>query len=344
MIRLHFSMTTILLGLATLAVAAPVPAESKTPISAENADQVSAITDFPKRANTIRPGSKPGELVLVDWNGGAEVVDDTNFRTILTLAKNAKPSDLALSPDGKLAAWTEPNRTSYTVQETDGGKSFEIEIGKMPCDVAFTPDGKHLAIGYLYSKPRSEGEGYSEIRLFDVKGKFIRAFEQNGYGATKPVFSTDGKLLAVSNRNCGTQIFDVATGKLLHFFEKRMTQEVAFSPDGKMLAAGYVDGTVAVYDVANGKLLKSEASGCKEIYSVAWNPKGDVLASSGREGKIVLWEPGTLKKLKELDAPFWVIQVRFTADGTRLLTSSAADWSAKTDRKIAVWAIPKGKR
>jgi WD40 repeat protein len=67
-----------------------------------------------------------------------------------------------------------------------------------------------------------------------------------------------------------------------------------------------------------------------------------VLATSGRDGKIVLWEPIQLKPLKELDAAFWVIQVRFTADGTRLLSSSAADHGGVMDRKIVVWAVADG--
>jgi WD40 repeat protein len=92
--------------------------------------------------------------------------------------------------------------------------------------------------------------------------------------------------------------------------------------------------------VATGELLHSWPSGGGEVYSVDWNPKGDVLATSGPGGKIVLWEPGELKKLKELDATDWVYQVRFTADGTRLLSS---EYSTGTkDRKIVVWAVPNG--
>src|SRR3712207_7114215 len=48
--------------------------------------------------------------------------------------------------------------------------------------------------------------------------------------------SPDGAKLAVSNRNHETQVFEVATGKLLHKFDKRMTQDVAFRPDGKVIA------------------------------------------------------------------------------------------------------------
>jgi WD40 repeat protein len=80
-------------------------------------------------------------------------------------------------------------------------------------------------------------------------------------------------------------------------------------------------------------------SGCKEVYSVDWSPKGDVLATSGHTGKIVLWEPTKMARLAELDSPQWVIQVKFTADGGRLLSSGAADNTAQTERKIIVWSV-----
>lgn len=332
------------------AIPATAPAEEKpkTTISAENAHRVEFRTHAATPADRLVRGPKPGELILQSsvmtgprtWTYTAEVVDDTTLRQVRPLAKGRQPTHVAVSPDGKLAAFTEREGTVYTVEEIATGKSFDIEIGRMPCDAAFSPDGKLLAIGYLFSKPRSEGEGYSEVRLFDTAGKLVRTLGQNGYGSVRPVFSPDGKILAAGNRNRVTQLFDVATGKLLHELDKRMTHEIAFSPDGKTLAAGYVDGTVALWDVATGKLLRSAPSGGKEVYSVDWSPKGDVLASSGFGGKIVLWEPGKLTKLKELDADTWVLQVRFTSDGTRLL--SANDHAMKDERRVSVWAVPGG--
>jgi len=326
-------------------IAAPAPKEVPvTPISAENAGQVKPILEVPKTVNRIVRGPNRGALILYDRSAAAEVVDDITLRPIRKLLKDHRPTDLAISLDGKLVAFMERNSSGYTVRETDGDKSFEIEIGGNPGYAAFSPDGKLLAIGFTHwaQNAGNAGEGYSDTRLYDLKGKLVRTLEKTGAGAVHPVFSPDGKTLAVGNRNYETQLFDVATGKLLHKLDRRMTQEVAFRPDGKVLAEGYVDGTVGFWDVATGKLLHSEASGCKEIYSVDWSPKGDVLATSGREGKIILWEPGKLTKLKELDAPFWVIQVRFTADGGRLLTSSAADYGGPADRKVVIWSVPGG--
>lgn len=147
----------------------------------------------------------------------------------------------------------------------------------------------------------------------------------------------------MGNRNHITQLCDPTTGKVLHSLDRRMTQEIAFSPDSRFLAAGYVDGHVGIWDVAKGESLIVKDSGCKEVYSVAWNSKGDLLATAGRDGKVILWEPKTMKKLRELDVGFWVIQVRFNFDGTRIYTSSASDHTANSDRKIGVWSIPEKK-
>ena len=347
MTRLNpLSLAVTLPCLAAFSIAASVlelKEAQTTPISAENANQVRSVMEVPRCVDEIVRGPRHGELVLMDCNDAAEVVDETGLRTVRALAEGHRPIDIAVSPDGKLVAWTERHQTTWTVRETAGGETLDIEIGGRPGRAAFSPDGKILAIGYTYWEPDVEGKGYSEMRLFDVTGQLIRTLERSGPGShLQPVFSPDGKTLAVGNRNYETQLFDVATGKLLRRLGKEMTQEVAFSPDGKTLAAGYVDGTVALWDVATGELLRSAPSGCKEIYAVDWSPKGDVLATSGRGGKIILWEPGGLEKLKELDAPYWVIKVRFTADGTRLLTSSASDHMALRDRKIVVWAVADG--
>jgi len=51
-----------------------------------------------------------------------------------------------------------------------------------------------------------------------------------------------------------------------------------------------------------------------------------------------LWEPEKLAKLKELDAGSWVVQVRFTADGSRLLTASGSNYG-NTNHKIEAWGV-----
>lgn len=327
-------------------VAANKAKPNRVVISVENAKQVRSISEVEtgKRITNIIRGPQSGELIVINGAGRVEVVDDDSLATQREVTKFPL-EDFAISSDGKSMMWLEKGKKSFTFtdvsDEIAGGKTISIDLDDKfePGYSAINSNGTLIAIGKTFWDPVAEGAGYSEMSLYDRSGKLVHALEKSGAGTLRPVFSPDGKMLAVGNRNYETRLFDVATGKLLHSLSKKMTHEIAFSPDGKTLAAGYTDGMVSLWDVASGKLLKSERSGCDEVYSVDWSPKGDLLVTSGLHGKIVLWDAPALTRLKELEAPEWVIRVRFTADGTRVISSSAADASAKKDLKLTVWAI-----
>ncbi len=324
--------------LPALVFAAPVPKSTAKPITTDNADKVRSVSSVERRAYRLLAGPARGELIAFEHDGPAEVLDEATLKPLRTLAGKQNVTDFAVSRDGKHTAWLERGSKNYTL--ATGDKTIQIEIGQYAGNAAFSPDGKTLAIGHTVWVQNGPGVNFSEVRLYDLSGKLVRTLEQSGPGGLTLVFSPDGKTLAVGNRNHETKLFDAATGKLLHALDKKMTQEIAFSPDGKTLAAGYVDGTVGLWEVATGVATVAVAAvGYEEVYAVAWNLKGDVLATAGRGGKVILWEPREMKKLKELDAGSWVIQVRFTSDGSRLLTSSASDHSAKSDRKIEVWGL-----
>lgn len=334
------------LSLLAIAIAAdtPKPREFKTPITAENAARLKSVEVVPGKVDRILRGPGRGELILSDWMKGAVVVSESSLRTLRPIAEGQKELYLDISPDGKRIAWHSGLSKTLTVQNAADAKSFTINFEHDPSGTSFSPDGKLIAIGSMYWDPKMMGAGHSELMLFDAAGKHLKTFARTPPGALTPAFSPDGKTLAVGNRNAETILHEAATGKILHTLDKKMTQEIAFSPDGKTLATGYVDGMVALWDVETGKLLHSVASGCKEVYSLDWSPKGDLLATAGLEGRPVLWDIRELTKLKELDAMDWVGQIRFTADGTRLLTASATVRvigmnSIETDSRITVWAV-----
>ena len=313
----------------------------KKTISIENVNQLKPVFEVEKRANRIVIGPKKGELTLLDRGRQVEVVDDVTLSTLRQFGPIQWPQDFEISSNGQYMAWNEIHKPGYTLTRVVDDHSVFIPLGKTPGYARFSPDSKYLAIGDTIWSEVAEGRGYNEMKLFDLTGKLIRKFEQTGSpGALKPVFSPNGKILAVSNRNDVTQLYDVATGKRLHSLGKAMTQEITFSPDGKTLAAGYVDGAVALWDVATGMLRSERPSGGNEVFSIDFSIDGKVLVSSGKGGKIVFWNAKTLEQLHVLEAPVWVAQVKFTPDGTRLLSSSSSDYGAEHDRKIVVWALP----
>jgi WD40 repeat protein len=145
----------------------------------------------------------------------------------------------------------------------------------------------------------------------------------------------------VGNRNFTTRLFDASTGELLHILDKKMSHQLKFHPNGKTLAVAYVDGSVGLWNVADGKLLHMAQTRAKEIYVLDWSPGGEILATAGLHGSLTLWDPKDLSVLKELSVPEWVISIKFSPDGTRLLTAGGADAAPSRTEKVQVWGLPK---
>jgi len=324
----------------TRSQSAEPPSQVTAPlISPANANKIRRVTELQKRVYRILRGPKPDELAFFELFKLVEIVDDVNFRPLRKLADQSEPDDFALSRDGRFAAWHAGRSKVYVVQDLEDGKTVEVSLENTPGFARFSGDRKLLAVGDTFWSPNAEGEGTSVMKLFDLSGKLVRTLESPGPGAMTPVFSPDGKTLAVGNRNYQTRLFEVATGKLLHTLRRKMTHEIAFSPKGDVLAAGYVDGAVVLWDVATGEARHSFENSAKEVNTLDWNPKGDVLVSAGAGGKISLWDPDKLEALAELDSPGYVANVRFTADGTRLLSAGQIGIGQNAERKVVVWAV-----
>ena len=331
---------------------ARVPTKTAEPITLANVNNVGLLSEVKHAAMYLELGPGPNELLLFPRNG-ITVVDDKNLKLIREIDKD-QTRGFTRSRDQSLTSWLEGTKTILRNEKT--GKTVEIDAGKRPGSAAFSPDNTLIAIGEaVTTNPRVEGSGFSVMRVFDTStGKLVHKLDtgDKGAGAVRPVFSPNGKLLAVSNRNYETRIFEVATGKRLHELPKRMTHEIAFSPDGKTLAATYVDGQLGLWDVETGKELHMVESGCPEIYSVAWNSTGDLLATcspaGGKRGpnntftrmpgKVLLWNAKTFKVEKELMDVKWSGRVRFTRDNTRIVATVMKTRTLDDSPRVAIWS------
>jgi len=119
---------------------------------------------------------------------------------------------------------------------------------------------------------------------------------------------------------------------------------VAFSPTGDRLATTGDSGIINVWDIsallntptgitsAQPILTFSNEAG---INSIAFSPDGMSLATGDYNGKLVIWDVSTGKKIKTISAhDDTITKVAYSPDGTRLATASwdgtAKLWDAKT--------------
>jgi WD40 repeat protein len=229
---------------------------------------------------------------------------------------------VAFSPDGKTLA-TVTGTVTVTVTGTaasGGGPAQLLDVathkqtgiivnGASAADntitgsVAFSPDGKTLAVGGF----NGNGNGDGAVWLWNVPaghqiGGVLTPAILSG-GVTSVAFSPDRKTLAVGgingNGDGAVWLWNVATGHQTgDFLTRGAVTSVAFSPDGKTLATGADDGTARLWDVATRRQAGNPLVSGGPVTSVAFSPDGKILAVGGTDksdgdGTVQLWDVAT---------------------------------------------------
>ena len=198
------------------------------------------------------------------------------------------------SPDSKLIA---------TVAQSDGaGSKGEVIVwnaadAKKVCQfvqpgriiaVAFSPDGKLLAIG-------PGGPQFGVVIVDTQTGKVQQTLPGPAARANCLAWSADGKRLAIGSTEDKTvREWDVARQSFVKAHEVDMTQvlTVGFSKDGTLLAVGSPlrDRVLLhVVDVATGKVIQT-LTGHKEMIEAAdLSGDGTRIVSAGWDATVRLW-------------------------------------------------------
>jgi WD40 repeat protein len=311
--------------------------------------QASGPVAFAPDGRSLAVACRDNSIALVDVESGQPRARLAGHR--------GQIQDLAFSKGGLLAS----AGLDFVVRLWDpatGQALAEWPTGDCPFCLAFSPDGGQLRVGLLLALISGwevpSGKPLAPIRAENVI--FALAFSPDGKvlgggGAQRMVwrwdaatgkelpgsplkddgrvialgFAPKGAKLAVAQDNPSRVVLRDLSGGPQKLAGGSRSPSLAFSPDGTTLVLPEEDG-LKIWDIPTQKdrVIITQAH-LNRVLRVAMSPNGKLLASTGEEGAVKLWDTATWQLRHPYGQfPGPVTALAFSPDGKTLATGSTA--------------------
>ena len=250
------------------------------------------------------------EPILLEHGGGVRTVEFSPVDA--SVVASAGESNI-------IKLWNSRNNTARTLK----GHTAVVN------SVAFSPNGELLASG---SDDRT-------IKLWNVHNQQNIATFQHGNARIKALtFSPDGRILATGG-DWHIKLWNVGDWtEIATLRHEAWARALVFSPDGRFLAAGKGHegpGIVTVWNVQTRQVVATLEGDSNRVRTLAFSPDNSILASSGRDRQLKLWNVSNWELLRTIPHA-GEYDIAFSPDGKMLASTNNGD--------VSLWWVEDGAR
>lgn len=232
----------------------------------------------------------------------------------------------ALSPDGRRVVTGGHDHTAR-VWDVESGTQIlpSLKHGNQVFDVAISPDDKLIGTASLDYKGR----------IWDAAtGKLIAELPHSGV-VKQVLFSSDNRHVATESQDGMIAIWRAESGELIQRINLESDSAIRFAPDGQQIVA--YGGGAQILDVKSGRLANAPIH-LREVPTAAIDPTGRLLATASTDGTVRVFDLTSRDPPLTVRHTYQLHSVRFSADGTRLVTggwdSTARVWDSRSGRPL----------
>jgi WD40 repeat protein len=253
-------------------------------------DESFTLHQYARDVNAVAVSADGTLLAVATWNETA--LWDLSTRRPLTNLPYGGTSALAFSPTTNLIAagtWNDTGKPIVRLLDPKTAKvANTLAMEGNPCSLAFSPDGKLLAVfdpkGKVRISEQPSGRNWAEL---DVP--------PNRYGGAGVVrFSPDGDWLAIGEDYGRLRLLNLRTRDFVSLESQPNIGigSVAFSPNSELLAAGfgYLNGTIRLWETRTRSLRGQLTNHLQDVTALVFTGDGRHLVSASHDGTIRLWD------------------------------------------------------
>ncbi|MFD5082068.1 TIR domain-containing protein [Kitasatospora sp. NPDC058406] len=219
-----------------------------------------------------------------------------------------------------------PVEAGFSPSEVGVPYGFDVRSTRLPEPVAFSPDGRLLAVG---------SEDGSVLVCDAVTGVALRTLKDHIGRVYAVKFA--GDVLATGSADGTVRLWDQVSGECRHRLDVHAggVWPVSLGPSGRLVATGDPNGVVTLWDTGTGRPLHRLPGHDAPVYTAVFSPDGAQLVTGDQGGGARLWSTATGRRLAVLPGHRGTVyRSAFSPDGTLIATADGGDGTGGT---VRIW-------